>query len=169
MMTRWYALRTKPNKETLVWQQAKLRGFKVFYPRLRVKPVNPRARKVVPYFPGYLFVEADLQQAGLSTFQFMPYTLGLVCFGGEPATIPESFIHEMKQRMLVIEDSGGFFIDHLKRGDRVLIQDGPFDGYEAIFDTRLSGNDRVQVLLNMLSNRHILVEMDAGMVSKLRD
>jgi transcription antitermination factor NusG len=168
MTRRWYALRTKPNKEALVWQQAQVRGFKVFYPRLRVHPVNPRARKVVPYFPGYLFVEADLQQAGLSTFQYMPYTLGLVCFGGEPAYIPESFIHEMKRRMLDIKDSDGLFVDHLNRGDRVLIQDGPFSGYEAIFDTRLSGNDRVRVLLNMLSDRHILVEMGAGMISKVR-
>ena len=35
--------------------------YEVFYPCLRIHPVNPRSRKIVPYFPGYLFVEADLE------------------------------------------------------------------------------------------------------------
>ena len=39
----------------------------------------------------------------------------------------------------------------LKRGDVVKIQSGPFAGYDAIFDARLSGQERVRVLLQLLS------------------
>ncbi|OGO19659.1 MAG: hypothetical protein A2Z14_10470 [Chloroflexi bacterium RBG_16_48_8] len=168
MADHWYVLRTKSNKETLVWQQALARGFKVVYPRFRVNPVNPRARKIVPFFPGYMFVEADLKRAGASTFQYMPYTLGLVCFGGEPAQVPESFIHEIRQRMEDIEHQGGLFFDNLQRGDRVWIGGGPFSGYEAIFDARLSGKERVRVLLNMLNDRHMVVELDTALISKIK-
>jgi transcription antitermination factor NusG len=168
MARNWYALRTKPNKETLVWQQAQIRGFNIFYPRIRVNPINPRSRKVLPYFPGYLFIEVDLAHSGLSTFQYMPYTLGLVCFGGEPAQIPESFIYEMRRRLPGIDHSDGMFVDHLNHGDRIFIQDGPFSGYEAIFDMRLSGHDRVRILLNMLSDRQVSVELCESMISKVR-
>ena len=66
MTTHWYALRSKPCKEDILWRQVGLRGFECFYPRLRVKPVNPRSRKIRPYFPGYMFVRADLSEAGNS-------------------------------------------------------------------------------------------------------
>jgi transcriptional antiterminator RfaH len=38
-----------------------------------VRPVNPRARKTRPYFPGYLFVQADLAAVGLVEFRWMPH------------------------------------------------------------------------------------------------
>jgi len=68
MALQWYALRSKPHKEEAVLHQVVTRGYEVFYPRLRVKPVNPRARKIQPYFPGYMFIHVDLEEAGLSTF-----------------------------------------------------------------------------------------------------
>ena len=85
MALRWYALRSKTRKEDIVHRQVKEKGFEVFYPRLRTNPVNPRSRKYKPYFPGYLFIQANLEEVGLSMFQWMPHTLGLVSFGGEKA------------------------------------------------------------------------------------
>ena len=73
----WYALRSKPRKEEALWGQLLARGFETFYPRLRINPVNPRARKLAPYFPGYMFVYADLEEVGPSTFNYMPFSLGL--------------------------------------------------------------------------------------------
>ena len=42
----WYALRSKPQKEEVVSKQVRERGFEVFYPRLRVNPVNPKVAKI---------------------------------------------------------------------------------------------------------------------------
>ena len=106
-MTNWYVLRSKPCKEETVWRQAQSLDFETFYPRLRVRPVNPRSRKVRPYFPGYLFVQADLDVVGLSTFQYMPYAIGLVCFGGEPAYVQESLILAIRGRVEEIAEVGG--------------------------------------------------------------
>ena len=41
-----------------------------------------------------------------------------------------------------------------------------FQGYEAIFDTRLDGQERVRVLLQMLNDRRVLVEMHVGQIAK---
>ena len=167
MTASWYALRSKPRKEDVVWRQVLSRGFETYYPRLRVQPVNPRSRKIKPYFPGYLFVHIDLEETGLSAFKWMPHTLGLVSFGGEPAHVPENLIHELKKRIQEINDAGGEVYDGLKSGDKIWIHSGPFSGYEALFDGRLPGKDRVRVLLQFLGDpRKVPVELDVSQIRK---
>ena len=165
MSYHWYALRSKSRKEDAVWRQLQSQGYEVFYPCLRVHPVNPRSRKLVPYFPGYLFVEADLGQSGISVFQWMPHTVGLVSFGGEPSIVPENLILAIQKRVDEINAVGGEIFDGLKPGETVWISDGPFQGYEAIFDGRLPGSERVRVLLEFLGNRRkVPVVLDASQI-----
>jgi transcription antitermination factor NusG len=162
----WYALRSKPRKEEVLWQQLLARDVEVFFPRIRVHPVNPRSRKLRPYFPGYMFVYIDIEESGLSKFNWMPHAIGLVSFDGEPATVPENLIHMVSKRVEEIAAAGGEFYDGLKSGDPVRISSGPFAGYEAIFDTRLPGSERVRVLIQMLSDRNIPVELKSGQVER---
>jgi transcriptional antiterminator RfaH len=160
----WYALRTKPRSESTVWRQAQALGVETFYPRLRSRPVNPRARKIKPYFPGYLFVRANLHETGLSTFQYMPYAHGVVCFGGEPAHVPDALIHAIRRRVEEFAERDEGWCDGCKPNDPIWIHDGPFAGHEAILDARLPGSDRVRVLLQMLSGRSVRVELDAAQI-----
>lgn len=167
MAAKWYVIRSKPRKEEVVYQQLRTRGLKSYFPRLRVNPVNPRARKLKPYFPGYLFVYVDLETEGISTFKWMPFTLGLVTFDDEPASVPEALIHKLKARLQEINAAGGEVFDGLKAGDKVYIEDGPFAGYEAVFDARLPGSERVRVLLKLLNDkRQVPVELRAGQIRK---
>lgn len=167
MTAHWYALRSKPQKEDVLWRQVVNRGFEVFYPRMRVNPVNPRSRKVKPYFPGYMFVQVDIDQIGLSEFQWMPHALGLVCFGDEPSSVPEHLIHAIRRRVEEIAVAGGELFDGLHIGDAVTIHEGPFAGYEAIFDARIPGSERVRVLLQLInSQRQVPVELQAGQIEK---
>ena len=166
MPLRWYAIHSQPHKEDLLWQQLLSREIEGFYPTIRVQPVNPRSRKIRPYFPGYLFVHIDLDVFGLSTFQWMPYGTGLVVFGGEPAPVPDELIRALRQRIGEIATAGGDLFDGLKPGDSVIIHSGPFAGYEAIFNTRLPGSERVRVLLKMLSSRQLPIELEAGQIKK---
>jgi transcriptional antiterminator RfaH len=162
----WYALHSHPNKEELLWQQLLAREIECFYPRIPANPVNPRARKIRAYFPGYLFVNADLESLGISSFQWMPYTTGLIMFGGEPANVPEALIYTLRQRVDEITRAGGLVLEEVKNGERVVIQDGPFTGYEAIFDVRLPGKERVRVLLQMLTRRTVPLVLNARQIKK---
>ena len=167
MSSYWYALRSKPRKEEVVWRQLRTQDFEVFYPRLKVQPVNPRSRKWRPYFPGYMFVNADIDLVGLSAFQWMPHSIGLVCFGDEPAVVPDNLIVAVKKRVDEIAAAGGELFEGLGHGDSVLISEGPFAGYEAIFDTRIPGSERVRVLLLLLnSQRQVPLELDAGQIKQ---
>ncbi len=168
MPLNWYAIHSHPNKEELLWEQILSHGFETFYPRVRVHPVNPRARKIKPYFPGYLFVRADLGSTGISLFHWMPYATGLVSFGGEPSIVPDHLISTIQQRIGEIAEAGGVLFDQLQPGDAVTIHSGPFAGYEAIFDVRLAGSERVRVLLKMLSENTVPLELDAGLIEKKR-
>jgi transcription antitermination factor NusG len=167
MTTNWYALRSKARKEEVVWRQVRTQGYEVFYPRLKVQPVNPRARKMKPYFPGYMFVYVDIDQVGLSAFQWMPHAMGIVCFGDEPAIVPENLIYALQKRVDEISAAGGELFDGLHPGDKVFISEGPFAGYEAIFDARIAGSERVRVLLLLLNNqRQVPLEIQAGQIKR---
>lgn len=163
----WYTIRSKPRKEEVVWRQLLLRDYEAYLPLLRVHPVNPRARKFVPYFPGYLFVHANLEKIGISVFQWMPHTIGVVEFGGEPAVVPENLIIAIKKQLEHINTSQEPVYNVLKKGDLVIIRDGPFKDYDAIFDSRVSGKERVRVLLKLLDEqRQIPLEMDINRIEK---
>lgn len=115
-----------------------------------------------------MFVSLDLEELGNTIFQWMPHTLGLVSFGGEPAVVPEHLIHAIRRRVEEIAKEGGEQLDGLKSGDVVKIDHGPFEGYEAIFDAKLPGNERVRVLLQLLNDRRVPVELDTAYVSRIK-
>lgn len=164
MNTQWYAIQSKPRKEDFLWGQLRAREIECFYPRMRVQTVNPRARKVRPYFPGYLFVHVDLEQIGLSGLQWMPGAAGLVAFDGQPAWVPEHLINAIRYRVEEINIAGGEVLAGLKPGDLVMIGAGLFAGYEAIFDAGLPGNERVRVLLKLLGNRQMPLDLPVGQI-----
>ena len=164
----WYAMRSKPNKEDFLAGQLDSYGIEVFYPRLRVTPVNPRARKVIPYFPNYLFVHVDLSLINVSTLRWMPGASGVVSFDGEPASVPDLLINALQKQIDTMNASSRNLVNELKAGDVVMIQSGPFAGYEAIFDERLPGRDRVRVLLGFLQQRQIPLELREQQIGRVK-
>ena len=168
MSVSWYAMRSKPNKEDFLARQLEASKVKVFFPCLRVTPVNPRSRKLRPYFPNYLFVHVDLDEVNVSTLQWMPGASGLVSFGGEPASVPDFLIGAVQKQVELLNASSRDLMSGLQFGDPVVIQDGPFSGYEAIFDTKLSGQDRVRVLLNLLQRRQVPLELESRQIRRAK-
>jgi transcription antitermination factor NusG len=164
----WYAMRSKPNKESFLAHQLAAYGIEYFYPCIRVTPVNSRSRKMRPYFPNYLFVHVDLEIINMSTLDWMPGASGLVNFGGEHPSVPDHLILALERQINLIETESRELMANMKKGDLVIVQNGPFAGYEAIFDMRLSGRDRVRVLLNFLQGRFVPVELERGQIQRLK-
>ena len=167
-MLEWYVLRSKPHKELPLYKQVLAREIECFFPRVKANPVNPRAAKVRPYFSSYLFVKTDLDAIGSNTFRWMPYAQGLVSFGGNPAVVPDPVIHQIQNAIQEINDLGGLAAPCFSPGDRIRVTEGPFEGYEGIFDLHLSGTDRARVLLQLLCDRQIPVELNIKQIFKPR-
>lgn len=168
MTLSWYAYQSKPNKEEALCEQLRSREIETYYPWIRVNPVNPRSRKSRPYFPGYVFIRVDLAKIGISALQFMPFARGLVSFDHEPAVVPEHLLAAIRKRVDEVNAAGGMEFEGLVEGAPLYIAEGPFRGYEGIFDARLPGSERVRVLIQLLSKRYIPVEMQVGQVRAVR-
>lgn len=162
----WYVLRSKPQKEESLSRQLQSRGLQVFYPSLHVKPLNPRSRTARPFFPGYLFVRINMEQVGFSELHWIPFSLGLLTFDGAPAPVSESVIKGIRSHLERVNAAGGELLHDLKQGDLVEIKSGPFVGYQAIFDMRLPGNDRVRILLKLLQGRAAKMEVPANLLER---
>jgi transcriptional antiterminator RfaH len=164
-MLEWYIFQSKSRKEDLLCEQLRLREIETFFPILRVKPVNPRARKVKPYFPGYVFGRVDLGEMGRSIVDWIPGAIGLVSFGGDPASVPDRVIVTLRDHVDRLNSANVKASTQYQPGDLVAIREGAFAGYEAIFDVHLPGRDRVEVLLKMLQGYHLRVELPADQIA----
>lgn len=147
----WYVINCKTNKGHIVQQQLQAQGYEVFYPLANSRPDPAGRSQLKPYFPDYLFVRVDLQVISVSTFQWLPNTEGMVCFGAKPAYVPDTLIQAISRH--VREISGD--------GDRPALprpkseQENPMAGSEAIFNPSLSGDERAQELLRLLEGMSI--------------
>ena len=159
MASVWYVLRSKPNKEDFFWGQLLAHQIEVYYPCTQAKLINPRARKIKPYFPGYLFVNIDLQEITVAFLNRLPGSRGLIMFDTQPASVPDTLIAAIRRRVDALNQTNHEQLPAWQIGDTVVIREGPFAGYEAIFDACISGNERVRVLLKLLRGKQLPVEL----------
>lgn len=168
MATHWYALHSKPMKEAFLCTQLHLNKIESYCPHIRVQVVNPRARKVKPYFPGYVFGYMDLEKISQHVRQWIPGLAGMVSFDGIPAHVPDNLIAAIRRRVDQINAADGELLDKLKPGDIVTVLEGPFKGYEAILDACLSGEARVRILLKLLNGPQVRLELRGEQIQRIK-
>jgi transcriptional antiterminator RfaH len=177
MTAQWYALQSKPNQEQLLWYQLDLIGVEAYLPRLSVRPANPRARTLVPYFPGYLFARLDWRSRPFSSVAWLPGMRRIVAFDGEPASVPEHLITAVRAHVEAANQEQKDPLAGLQRGDRVRLTAGPFarnpmNGVIGmtglLLDTRLNGGDRARVLLRFIASLQVSLEVPAALLERAR-
>jgi transcription elongation factor/antiterminator RfaH len=166
-MVRWYVMHSKPRKEAFLRERLRIQRIEVYLPSIRLRPVNPRARKELPFFPGYLFIHVDLEKISISELRRIPGSIGIVSYGGEPAYVGDTLIRTIQRQVEEMDDSATRYVDRFQSGDLVVINDGPFATYKAMFDCRLSGSDRVHVLLELLQDQKIRLELSGRQLQLL--
>jgi transcriptional antiterminator RfaH len=161
----WYLIRTKTGKERWVRDQLQPVVAEVFLPMLRAKA--PRwgrmTMSVGPLFPCYVFARFDLETRYFDV-KYMAGVRGLVSAGTDPLVVPDAIVAEIRRRgtgdiVEIIEPPLG-------SGQRVTVVEGPFRGFEAVFDRYLSGAERVAILLNALESGGLRVVLPAAAVAK---
>jgi transcription elongation factor/antiterminator RfaH len=153
---RWYAIRTKVNREKDVEKRLQNLGLEVFLPWMRARRrIGSRFHWVLaPLFPGYIFCRLDMEVSGKAA-RYSPGVRDFLTFGSRVAEVGEVIIEALRERC----PGGVAEIDPVaaKPGDVVRINEGPFAGFEAIFEQKLKGSERVAVLLEILGRETRLV------------
>ena len=159
----WYAVHTHPRREAQALENLQRQGFESYLPVLSVQKVRRgKAQMVVePMFARYLFVRLDSGMQGRS-WSPIRSTLGvrtLVQFGGRPARVADELIQWLKGREAEVPAQHLF-----AAGDRVVVADGPFKGFEALV-TGADAEQRALILLEFLS-RPVTVPVDPAQLRR---
>ena len=148
----WYAVQTQPNRENLAVEHLKRQGFSVWMPIceriIRHARKSKRVRR--PLFPGYLFVNLDVETAQWRSINGTIGVNRIVSFGQRPAPVATQFIDALQN----IEANEGLVAvngDALLPGQDVEILSAPMVGTIAKL-LSLKAVNRVTVLLNMLGH-----------------
>ncbi len=152
MPRRWYVAYTKPQAEEMVAGLLVRRGVEVFLPRVR-RLHRRRGEVLVPFFPCYLFVRLDWEEAGAQTVRWTPGLRRLISFDGErPAPLSDETVEEIRRRLDALNAAGGL-VPRYVPGQWVRIVEGPLKGVEGIFQA-YTAEDRVRVLLELLGREN---------------
>lgn len=151
----WYAVYCQPLKERLVgaWLSSQL-DLKVYLPE--VKSLNGGRVEYKPFFPRYLFVEADLERVATSQINATPGVLYLVAFGGGPQPLAPSVVEVLRQRLDQMNQGVEAISSDPRPGSMVRLKSGPLQGLEAVFIKTMSPGERVKVLVEFLGRPHVL-------------
>ena len=158
-MKHWYAVHTQPGKEAQALEHLERQGFESFLPRYLKRRSHARRVTMVPapLFPRYLFVSFDPDQQRWRAIRSTRGVIGLVSNGDTPVPVPEAIVEEIGGR----RDADGYVVlaRHLdlKRGMRIRIDAGPFQGTEAIFEAKRD-DERVIALLSLMG-REVVVQV----------
>ena len=151
----WHLIYTKPKCEDVVSFKLQSRGYKVLNTKFKERRYQRGKLKEVtsPLFPSYIFVNYD----SLIDHRFIKYTKGVrKVVGSEncPTIVPDEIISSIRSR----EDRGVIIIipPKFQPGEEVLIKDGPFKDFEAIFQKELKGMERVCIMLKAIDARIVL-------------
>lgn len=148
----WYVINTKPLKEFLVEKLLTDAGIAVYNPKIK------NNGRVKSFFPCYIFSKFSVKKH----YRLIKYTRGvrkiLECEYG-PIPIEERIIEEIKSR----EENGVIVIRRKiippKVGEKVEILEGPFKGFQGIFEKEFNGSERVAVLLRIVNYQaRLLIE-----------
>jgi len=142
---------SKLNKEEIFLRQLQSQGYEIFYPRYFTANGSTGRLQIRSYFPGYLFIRLDLNSVNQSAFQWMPNSEGLVRFENHPAYVPDNLIEAIKRHVDKLNSMR--LVDLVKNsdiGEGTIQRNSSESTYDAIFDARLSTDERVKELLRML-------------------
>lgn len=99
-----------------------------------------------PLFPNYLFVEFDPEVIHTTTINATRGVSHFVRFGASPAIVPSAVIHQLSvyKPKDIVDPATPY------PGDKVIITEGAFEGFQAIF-TEPDGEARSMLLLNLIN------------------
>jgi transcriptional antiterminator RfaH len=154
----WFAIHTKPRRESFASKNINALGIEVLLPRITVERLvrGVAQQGTKPLFPGYFFARFCPENA----FEPVKATRGVlrvVGSGRTPLPVDAEIVKEIQGR---IQQDGFIRIrpQVLAPGTLVTIQSGPFEGMMGRVERELDDRKRVAIFLETLFQARVLIE-----------
>lgn len=162
----WYALHTRSHFEQKVYDGLSGKSIEAFLPRVQVMSRRKDRRKkiLVPLLPGYVFVRSDLQPEEHLQIVKTAGIVRIVGIKGRPVPANEEEISS-----LMILDGTDRTVQnraYIKKGDRVVIMEGPLKGLIGFYLRHNSKRDKVVVSIELL-HRSLEIEIEGWALEKV--
>lgn len=147
-MKQWYTLYTKANNEYQVATLLQEQGIETFLPTLNTTD------KREPFFPCYLFMQADLTKLSPASWQWTPGLRRIVSRGQQPIPVSTEIIQLIKNNLKELNAQIHTRQQHhFVPGEKVRVVNGPFKEMVAIFSELTSPGVRVRILMSVLGQQ----------------
>ena len=163
---KWYAVHTRSHFEQKVFDGLRSKSIETFLPRIQVmsRRKDRRQKILVPLLPGYIFVQFDLDP---EIYWDIIKTVGVVRmigFEGKPMPAREEEI----QSLMIMDGTDRTVHNRsiMKRGDRVMIMEGPLKGLVGFYVCHKGESEKVVVNIELL-HRALAVEIEDWALEKV--
>ncbi|MBW2051412.1 MAG: UpxY family transcription antiterminator [Deltaproteobacteria bacterium] len=161
----WYAVYTRSNFESKAYTHLSQKSINAFLPKIQVTSNRQgRCRKILrPLFSGYLFVNIDLSPENHLEIIKSTGVVYLVGINDKPVPINEEEI----ANLMILDETDQPLQDqaYLKKGDKVIITEGPLKGLIGFYLVNKQKVDRVVVSIDFLK-RSLAVELNCWALEK---
>jgi transcription termination/antitermination protein NusG len=156
---KWYALHTRSRFERKVFEGLRGKEIEAFLPRIQIMSRRKDRRKKIhiPMIPGYVFVRSILTPEDYYPIIKTVGVVRIVNFKGKPVPANEEEIAS-----LMILDGTDRTVQnrtYMKKGDRVMVMEGPLKGLVGFYLRHKGKSDRVVLSVELLK-RSLEVEIE---------
>ena len=150
MSLQWYGVYTSCRHEQKVYERLVEKSIHAFLPKMEVWSRRKDRKKKLqrPLFPGYLFVNIDLDPYIHLEIIKTPGVAYILSNNGKPTPIPENQIVSLQK--LLKNDVLIKPYPYLKIGQKVRIVDGPLAGCEGILQRTKPNKHRLIISIDLL-------------------
>ena len=166
-LAKWYAIHTRSHFEQKVFDGFRSKSIETFLPKAQVMSRRKDRRKkiLVPLLPGYVFVQYDLNP---ELYWDIVKTVGvvrMVGFEGKPTPARDEEI----QSLMIMNGTDRTVHNQafMKRGDTVMIMEGPLKGLVGFYVRHKGQSEKVVVNIELL-HRSLAVEIEDWALEKVQ-
>ncbi len=163
---KWYAIHSRSRHEDVVHKGLKKKLIEAFLPKMQVmsRRKDRRKRILVPLLPGYVFVHSDLNPYQHWDIIKTYGVVRIVGIQGKPVPVRDEEILSLKT--LHGTDRTVRNQAYMKKGDRIMIMEGPLKGLTGFYLRHKGKADKVVISIELLQ-RSLAVEVEDLIVEKI--
>lgn len=175
MAIRWYAVHTLSGSEEkavlalrqrIVQHGLQGRFGEVLAPAETVVDPKTKRKQTRRFFPGYIFVQMDLDNETFHLVKNTPKITGFVGQGTNPPPVPDAHIEKITRKLAGEEEEAPRPIIDFELGEEVRLTEGRYASMRGVIDEINETRGKLRVVINMFG-RPVPTELSFHQVEKL--